>query len=172
MIEPTLMFNKLTREDILSKLELLDSSVSQHEKIVLCGTASRILADTFYRGTTNIDFAILPTKYTISILQLIGSPFDLTAVGVIGLLDDYTDRLLLLDHKFEHLSVYLLSYRDWIVSKLNSNKVRDVLDSGASLEDLYWVADNLFKYASPFDVQAKQDLDWLTRRLELNHEKS
>lgn len=154
-------------EGIISILSQLDSKLNNPEDIVLCGSSSVLLQRVSFRQTMDIDFCTRPSDNIISLVEKYWSDkrlFDLQAIGVIGLLIDYEDRLVPIDLGFKYLRVFCISKRDWIVSKLASPKLDDVLNrSDITLEDLLWVQENMIYYGGVTDIRASNDLNYLIR---------
>jgi hypothetical protein len=77
-----------------------------------------------------------------------GQPqLDFTAMRQVGLLYDYEDRLIRVEHGFTHLHLYTTSIQDWVVSALHGEDFDFVFTcSLVTGEVLDWVADNMDKY--------------------------
>ncbi len=156
----------LTRGKILGYLVQLDSLLTDDVRLELCGTASVLLRGVDFRATADIDVCnFVSGEISALALKSCGQPrlYDFGVSGVTNLFIDYDERLIPIDAGFNHLSVYCLSVRDWIVSKLASPEFEDVLDaSDVTLEDLFWVRDNFSdKYGGVGNMRALQDLNWL-----------
>ncbi len=153
-----------TRRIVLALLQL-DESLTQDTSIALCGTASVLLQQVKFRETMGIDFCSRPPAEVLLSIESVfrgESLFDTNACGIIGLLVDYDDRLVEVKYGFKHLHVFCLSKRDWIVSKLASPKVDDVLNrTDITLEDLLWVKKHMLEYGGVSINRAHNDLEML-----------
>lgn len=155
---------------LVTELSKLDSALTKETTITLCGSASVLLQDTDFRETMDIDFCVNPSMDVVRLIDTLWQGkhlFDTNAAGVIGLLVDYDDRLVEVPLGFKFLKVRCLSKRDWIVSKLASPKVDDVLTrNDIDLDDLLWVQDHMYEYGGVSDVRAASDLKMLIREIE------
>lgn len=121
------LFRKI---NIIPYLKKLDSLLVDRQRIVLAGSAVPILAGCDFRSTMDIDFALLPSEDIVRIVQNdkeLSRVFDFNAQGIIGLLIDAEDRLVTVDIGCKNLEICRLSILDWVVSKLASPKLEDVL---------------------------------------------
>lgn len=152
---------------VIAELVRLDAALAAPAKIQLCGSASVLLQGVDFRQTMDIDFAVLPDSVVLQTIDTVWNNkhlFDVHAAGIIGLLVDYDDRLVEVPLGLTHLQVYCLSTRDWIVSKLASPKVDDVLSrSDISLDDLLWVQEHMGDYCGVSIDRAHRDLSMLIR---------
>lgn len=158
---------KFGAQDLISTLSQLDSRLPEPAVIQLCGAASVLLQCADFRKTTVIDFCSRPADTVISLVQSTWGGkqlFDFNAIGVIGLLIDYEDRLVVVDLGLQKLTVQCISTRDWVVSKLASPKLEDVLNHPCvTLEDLLWVQENMVFYGGVSVDRANNDLSYLIR---------
>lgn len=135
---------------------------------MLCGSVSVILRGEDFGATIDIDVC---NHVDPSVVPLVASAcgdralFDFAAAGAVGLFIDYEERLIPLLIPFKYLAVFYLSTLDWVVSKLASPKVDDVLNvSNVNLEMLYWMRDNFSElYGGISNDRALGDLNWLIR---------
>lgn len=152
-------------QDILDNLSKLDAQLLEPATIVLAGSAVPILAGCVFRATADIDFAIIPDRIVLRTVQAdaqLSSIFDFKAAGVIGLLVDFDDRVVRVNGGFAKLQAYRLSLEDWVVSKLASPKLVDVLNiKEVTLDVLKWVQQMMPLYGGISDIQAASDLNWL-----------
>lgn len=151
--------------DIRESLSHLDKHLQEPATVVLAGSAVPILAGCQFRHTADIDFAILPPPEICTIIrndpQLSGL-FDFQAQGVIGLLVDMEDRLVTVDLGLRFLNVRRLSLMDWVVSKLASPKLDDVLNvKEVTLDTLHEVERNFHNYGGVSFERAAADLRYL-----------
>lgn len=155
---------------IIAELSKLDDALTERTSITLCGSASVLLQDVVFRETMDIDFCTLPEPTVVKLVETLWKGkhlFDFNAVGIIGLLDDYEDRLVEVPLGFKRLRVLCLSKRDWIVSKLASPKLDDVFSRvDVTLDDLLWVKENMCKYCGISDIRANRELQMLIQDLE------
>lgn len=157
----------MNKTEILEKLHELDNSLCRDTEIILCGSASMLLQDYDFRGTSDIDFCKIPS---IEVVKFVGckytSIFDLQSTGVIGLLEDYETRLVEVTDNFKHLTVKCLSKVDWAVSKLTSPKLDDVYCSGIiTPEDISFIEENMFNYTGIAEYRAYTDLKYIKSRI-------
>lgn len=154
---------------VVAELIRLDNALTATATIQLCGSASVLLQGVPFRQTMDIDFAILPDSTVLQTIDTVWQNkhlFDVNAAGIIGLLLDYDERLVEVPLCLKHLRVYCLSTRDWIVSKLASPKVDDVLTrDDISLDDLLWVQEHMGDYCGVSIDRAHRDLSMLIREL-------
>lgn len=154
---------------IIAELVRLDDALRAPATIQLCGSASVLLQGVNFRQTMDIDFAVLPDSIVLQTIDIVWKNkhlFDVNAAGIIGLLIDYDERLLEIPLGLTCLEVQCLSTRDWIVSKLASPKVDDVLSrSDISLDDLLWVQEHMGDYCGVSTDRAHRDLSMLIREL-------
>lgn len=157
--------------DIRETLCYLDSKLNSHEQILLCGSCVPILAGYSFRHTSDIDFAIMPSAQIVTVIRSdirLASHFDFQAQGVVGLLIDCEDRSVNVDLGLKYLIVRRLSIRDWIVSKLASPKLEDVLNlEGVTREDLNWVESKMVDYGGVSWDRAMADLKYLQANINL-----
>ncbi len=157
-------------QDVLDNLAKLDAQLLEPATIVLAGSAVPILAGCAFRATADIDFAVIPDRIVLRTVQAdtkLSSIFDFKAAGVIGLLVDFDDRVVLVNGGFAKLQTYRLSLEDWVVSKLASPKLVDVLNvEEVTLDMLKRVQQMMPFYGGISDVQAAADLNWLIAQKE------
>lgn len=150
-----------------AELLRLDHALAEPTVITLCGSASVLLQGFGFRSTATIDFCDLPDSNVILLIEQLWRGnhfFDTKAAGIVGLFDDYEDRLVNVDIGARYLKVQCLSTRDWIVSKLASPKLDDVMNHpGVHLEDLLWVKENFHKYCGVAWIRAESELDALIK---------
>ncbi len=155
--------------DIISSLMQLDSKLSTRTDLVLCGSASVLLRQVDFRGTMDIDLCLGISE---ALLPFVGTRIgnlllDGNAVGIIGLLIDCEDRLVDVQLPLHYLRVHCIACRDWVVFKLASPKVDDVLaNPEVTLNDLLWVRDNMYNYGGINVERALSDLRYLIFRFE------
>lgn len=151
--------------DIVRALGELDVMLMEPATVVLGGSAVPILAGCTFRATQDIDFAVFPGKDVAATIQRwpeLARVFDLRASGVMGLFEDYEERLVALDIPYVNLTVKRLSLTDWVVSKLTSPKLDDVLDvKEVSLDMLLDIRKQMHKYCGVGEYRASQDLEYL-----------
>lgn len=156
--------------DILERLRELDDQLDGPATVILAGSAVPILAGCKFRATADIDFAVLPDAIVSLVVQStpsLSAVFDFKAAGVIGLLVDFDERIVPVTGGFRSLRVYRLSLEDWVVSKLASPKLADVLNvSEVSLEMLKKLQGRMPYYGGVSDIQANSDLNWLINQRE------
>lgn len=161
------MENLFQTIDIKEHLKALDSRLAEPARIVLAGSAVPILLGCEFRGTRDIDFAFLPSPEIRRIIAgdtALSRVFDLQAQGIIGLLEDAEDRTVHIDLGFQYLRVECLSLLDWVVSKLASPKLEDVLRvDGVTLEMLHQIERKLPFYCGISADRAYMDLQYLIR---------
>lgn len=153
--------------DILDILHKLDNRLTSPGRIVLCGSAVPILLGCEFRGTQDIDFALLPQDHITHLIQntpSLSSYFDFQAQGVIGLLIDFEDRDIKVPG-FHYLEVEHLSLLGWVVSKLASPKLEDVLnvsevDKGMLLD----ILNRFDEYGGISFERARRDLEYLIKQ--------
>lgn len=154
---------RLGINEMVQALCAIDTKLHTVESIILCGSASVILQGVNFRSTMDIDFAVLPSDAIIASVQD-SIVFDCNAIGIIGLLVDFEDRLVQLSLGTRYLRVSCISKRDWIVSKLASPKLDDVLSrEDITIQDLLWVRDHFHMYGGVSFIRAQQDLAYLIR---------
>lgn len=162
--------NQYDASRIIGELTRLDCALTADASIQLCGSASVLLQGVDFRKTMDIDFATMPGQTVLRTIETVWPGrhlFDVNATGIIGLLIDYDDRLVDVDLDFSHLRVQCISKRDWIVSKLASPKVDDVLSrSDVTVEDLLWIREHMDNYGGVSFDRAHSDLSMLLRELE------
>lgn len=166
------MFDNLFRTiDISEKLHTLDSLLHEPTRIVLAGSAVPILHGYSFRGTMDIDFAFLPALTVSSIISShddLQRIFDFNAQGIIGLLVDAEDRLVHIDLGLKNLRVECLSIMDWVVSKLASPKLEDVLSLDCvTVEMLLEIKSRFPDYCGVSYDRAFSDLQYLISMKEL-----
>lgn len=154
--------------DIVETLRLLDAALMvQTDAVCLCGSAVPILAGCKFRATQDIDFAVLPPDPVVAAIEAnptLRRRFDFNAQGVIGLLVDFEDRIVPVDLGFKNLSVCRLSIEDWVVSKLASPKLMDVLNVDLVTADtIRWVSEHMHDYGGVSINAAHSDLQLLQR---------
>ncbi len=152
--------------DIITALYKLDVSLLEPAVIVLGGSAVPILAGCHFRATADVDFAVYPDTYVATVVQQnpeLSAIFDLRAPGVMGLLNDFEERLVTVpDLPYVNLVVKRLSLMDWVVSKLTSPKLEDVLNvKEVTLEMLLDIRKHMHDYAGVGEYRAAQDLEYL-----------
>lgn len=151
--------------DVVRALGELDVMLLEPATVILGGSAVPILAGCSFRATQDVDFAVYPGKEVAAAVQRwpeLRSIFDLNASGVMGLLEDYEDRLVTVDLPYVNLTVKRLSLMDWVVSKLTSPKLDDVLNvSEVTLEMLQGIRKQMHKYCGVGEYRASQDLEYL-----------
>lgn len=150
-----------------TELLRLDNTLAEPTTIALCGSASVLLQHFDFRKTMDVDFCRLPDSNVMLLIEQLWRGnhfFDTKAAGIVGLFDDYEDRLVNVDIGARYLKVQCLSTRDWIVSKLASPKLDDVMNHpGVHLEDLLWVKENFHKYCGVAWIRAESELDVLIK---------
>lgn len=159
--------NKITKNEILNVLHLIDKQLQTEQRLVLCGSSSIILQGYDFRNTFDIDLASLPTaevqyaiQKTVKAAKMSTDTIDFNSIGVAQLLYDYEDRLIKIEDNFIHLQVYVLSKMDWVVSKLNSPKFDDLINYDlVTVKDLNEAKKNMHKYSGINDYKALYDLD-------------
>jgi hypothetical protein len=112
----------LTKEDILSRLELFAKELRSGTTIIVIGAASIILTIDSSRKTTDVD--ILNTTRVASY-----SKYDIQIVneGILFLCEDYRDRLIL-KADFGGILVYTLGLLDVALVKLGRGLDKDIED--------------------------------------------
>ncbi|MDQ0917595.1 DUF6036 family nucleotidyltransferase [Paenibacillus sp. V4I5] len=112
----------LTKEDILSRLEMFAKELHQGTTIIVIGAASILLTIDSERKTTDVD--ILNTTRVASY-----SKYDIQIVneGILFLCEDYRDRLIL-KADFNGILVYTLGLLDVALVKLGRGLDKDVED--------------------------------------------
>lgn len=156
--------------NIADTLRLLDTHFDSGCYVLhLCGSAVPILAGCQFRGTQDVDFAILPpepVKIVIESDEELTRRFDFNAQGIVGLLIDYEDRLVCVNLGLKHLDIYRLSLPDWVVSKLASPKLDDVLNlKEITLETLLWIKSKMIDYGGVSYNRAYNDLEFLIKEM-------
>ena len=156
------LFKKI---DIIQPLKELDSYLNSPERIILAGSSVPILSNCDFRSTMDIDFAILPSSELATIItnhKNLARIFDFNAQGVIGLLIDFEDRIIKVDIGCKYLQIYRLSIMDWVVSKLASPKLDDVLSIEEVDIDMLKEIENKFHlYGGISADRAYRDLKYL-----------
>ena len=123
---------KLDRSKILAILHDIDDQLTEPTGLVLGGQTAMILQGMDFRSTFDIDLVTIPSKQFMFIsLKYYRDVFNYQTAGVIQLLDDYEDRLVILNEEFKCIQVELLSLKDWAASKLISPKLDDLLNNDA-----------------------------------------
>lgn len=112
----------LTKEDILSRLEMFAKELQQGTTIIVIGAASILLTIDSERKTTDVD--ILNTTRVASY-----SKYDIQIVneGILFLCEDYRDRLIL-KADFDGILVYTLGLLDVALVKLGRGLDKDIED--------------------------------------------
>lgn len=150
-----------------TELLRLDNTLAEPTTIALCGSASVLLQHFDFRKAMGVDFCRLPDSNVMLLIEQLWRGnhfFDTKAAGIVGLFDDYEDRLVNVDIGARYLKVQCLSTRDWIVSKLASPKLDDVMNHpGVHLEDLLWVKEDFHKYCGVAWIRAESELDVLIK---------
>lgn len=135
-------YKSMKSDEILYCLHMLDNSVKSlnlRSKVVvtLCGSAVIHLLG--YQMRTTMDVDVLEVSDN-RVLPLLKYPIHF-AGGVVGLLEDYTDRIEKVPVSFNSMIVYCLSLKDLLVSKLASPKFSDIENYGlyksVDLQKLY-----------------------------------
>ena len=165
---PNISLLHLSDFSVEETLHLLDSKLNGCRQTVhLCGSSVPILAGCKFRATQDIDFSLYPEPPVVTVIN--GDPelrrrFDFQAQGVIGLLVDFEEREVVVDLGFKNLEVRRLSIQDWVVSKLASPKLDDVLNIDAvDLDMLLWVESKMHLYGGVGEERAVRDLRYLIR---------
>lgn len=163
------MYDLFAGLDIAEPLALLDVSLSEPAEITLAGSAVPILAGCKFRHTADIDFAFLPSPEVCAVIERtpeLKRVFDFRAQGIIGLLEDAEDRLVVEELGLVRLTVKRLSIMDWVVSKLASPKLEDVLNvKEVTMDMLLEIESRFSRYCGVSTDRAFADLKYLMREL-------
>lgn len=156
---------KLSKEDILHILHSIDDQLIEPAEVIIGGQSAMILQDMDFRSTIDIDLLNLPSKqFVVCSTKVNNYVFDYQAIGVIQLLEDYDARLIEIHDNFKNLIVKVVSLKDWVVSKLTSPKIDDVVaNSEVTLELLVDIKSDMYKYTGLSMEKALTDLEFCIR---------
>jgi len=165
------MYKTYNKNEILEILGLLDGQLSKPDYIVLCGDCAIILQDLNFREADDIDFVFMPSteiqeiiKNLIKNKSIEGHTFDYRSTGLFQTLEDFEDRLVDIKTDFNLLTVKVISLKDWVVSKLDNPKYRDIIDYDiVSLSLLKEIENEMDKYCGLSQERALVDLTFAKR---------
>lgn len=135
---------ELYRDEIIQRLlqvdkdmSLLDSTSDTYDCVIVGGSAL-VLLKKIYRSTHDID-SINASDEIKPLLEAYNINMNVRAY-VMNFPDDYIDRIIKVDISTSKVNFYTVSLEDLVVSKLCSNREKDVQDIENELvyKDLNW----------------------------------
>lgn len=135
---------ELYRDEIIQRLlqvdkdmSLLDSTSDTYDCVIVGGSAL-VLMKKIYRSTHDID-SINASDEIKPLLEAYNINMNVRAY-VMNFPDDYIDRIIKVDISTSKVNFYTVSLEDLVVSKLCSNREKDVQDIENELvyKDLNW----------------------------------
>lgn len=146
-------------QEIKCILHAVDRAVKEPVEISICGTAAMLLQGFDMGSTPDVDIIRVSNELMIPKIASVSDRFDFASGGMIGLLEDYECRLVDLEDGFENITVKSLNKKDWVVSRLGSDKIDDIWSVGfVDVEDLEWISRILYLHTGVNVDRAYKDI--------------